>query len=48
MDSKSFLIGALIVAVLALGYLYYESQQNSVEVDIGAAAGEAAALTHVS
>jgi len=36
MDVKSLLIGALFVAVAALGYLYYESQKTEVEVDIGA------------
>lgn len=34
MDMKSFLIGALIIAVAALGYLYYQSQQNTIEVDL--------------
>ena len=36
MDIKALLIGALVVAVTVLGYLYYESQKNTVEVDIGA------------
>lgn len=34
MDAKSFLIGALLVAVLALGYLYYESQQSEIKVNL--------------
>ncbi len=33
MDSKSFLIGALIVALLAGGYFYYDSTRNQVKVD---------------
>jgi hypothetical protein len=41
MDVKGLLIGALIVTVVVLGYLYYESQKNTVEVDIGAAQPEA-------
>ncbi len=35
MDVKSLLIGALLVAVVVLGYLYYESQQTHVKLDIG-------------
>jgi hypothetical protein len=35
MDMKSLLICALLVAVGVLGYLYYESQQSHVKVDIG-------------
>lgn len=35
MDMKSLLIGALLVAVAVLGYLYYESQQTKVKVDLG-------------
>ena len=35
MDVKSLLIGALFVAVVVLGYLYYESQQSHVMLDIG-------------
>jgi hypothetical protein len=31
-DMKSLLIGALLVAVLALGYLYWERQRNTVEI----------------
>jgi predicted negative regulator of RcsB-dependent stress response len=37
MDVKALLIGALIVAVAVLGFLYYQDQQNDVEVDIGGA-----------
>ncbi len=29
---KSFIIGALTVAVIALGYLYYQGRQNTVEI----------------
>jgi hypothetical protein len=36
MDMRALLIGALIVAVVVLAYLYYESQKNTIEVDIGA------------
>jgi hypothetical protein len=34
MDLKTILIVALIVAVAVLGYLYYESQQSVVRVDL--------------
>lgn len=34
MDIKSFLIGALLVAVGVLGYLYYDSQQTTVKIDL--------------
>jgi hypothetical protein len=34
MDLKTLLIVALVVAVAVLGYLYYESQQNVVRVDL--------------
>ena len=34
MDTKSMLIGALLVAVSVLGYLYYDSQQTKVKVDL--------------
>jgi hypothetical protein len=34
MDLKSLLIVALVVAVAVLGYLYYESQQSAVRVDL--------------
>jgi hypothetical protein len=30
MNAKSLLIGALVVAVAALGYLYWDSQHNTV------------------
>jgi hypothetical protein len=35
MDAKSLLILILILVVGVLGYLYYDSQQSGVEVDIG-------------
>lgn len=35
MDAKSLLIGALVVAVGVLGFLYYESQQTDVKIDLG-------------
>ena len=35
MDLKSVIIGALVVALGVLGYLYYESQQTKVKVDLG-------------
>lgn len=31
---RSLLIGALIVAVAVLGYLYWESQRNTVTIDV--------------
>ena len=34
MDIKSLLIGVLSVAVVVLGYLYYDSQQTKVRVDL--------------
>lgn len=34
MDMKSMIIGALVVAVAILGYLYYDSQQSSVKIDL--------------
>jgi hypothetical protein len=34
MDSKSLLIILLAIAVGVLGYLYYESQQSAVRVDL--------------
>lgn len=34
MDMKSMIIGALAVAVAVLGYLYYDSQQSSVKIDL--------------
>jgi hypothetical protein len=33
-DIKSFLIGGLLVAVVALGYLYWDRQRNSVEIKL--------------
>ncbi|MGQ0456125.1 MAG: hypothetical protein ACT4OU_03575 [Hyphomicrobium sp.] len=34
MDTKSILIGALSVAVVVLGYLYYDAQQSRVKIDL--------------
>jgi RsiW-degrading membrane proteinase PrsW (M82 family) len=34
MDVKTLLIIVLAVGVAVLGYLYYESQQNKVRVDL--------------
>jgi hypothetical protein len=34
MDTKSFLIGALIVAVAIVGYLYWDKQRNTVEIKL--------------
>jgi hypothetical protein len=34
MDAKSLLIVVLVVAVAVLGYLYYDSQQTSVRIDV--------------
>jgi hypothetical protein len=34
MDTKTILIVVLAVAVAVLGYLYYDSQQNVVRVDL--------------
>ena len=31
---KSILIGALIVAVAVLGYLYYQGRQNTIEIKL--------------
>ena len=33
-DIKSFLIGGLLVAVVALGYLYWDRQRNTVEIKL--------------
>lgn len=33
-NMKSLLIGALIVVVGVLGYLYYQNQQNSVTIQL--------------
>ena len=34
MDTKSFLIGALVVAVAIVGYLYWDKQRNTVEIKL--------------
>ena len=34
MDTKSAVIGVLLVAVTVLGYLYYDSQQSKVKIDL--------------
>ena len=34
MDMKSLVIGALAVAVVALGYLYYDSQKSNIKIDL--------------
>jgi hypothetical protein len=34
MDAKSLLIILLVIGVAVLGYLYYDSQQNHVRVDL--------------
>jgi hypothetical protein len=34
LDLKSFLVGALVVAVAALSYLYWEKQRNTVEIKL--------------
>ena len=34
MDIKTLFIGALVIAVGVLGYLYYDSQRNQVKVDL--------------
>ena len=34
MDMKSMIIGALVVGIVALGYIYYESQKSSVKIDL--------------
>ena len=31
-DMKSLMIGALLVAVVVLGYLYWDHQRNTVEI----------------
>ena len=31
---SAFLIGALLVAVLALGYLYYDKQNSTVDIKL--------------
>ncbi len=34
MDLKSMIIGALVIAVAILGYLYYEAEQTKVKIDL--------------
>jgi hypothetical protein len=34
MDAKSIVIGILGLAVVVLGYLYYDSQQSRVKIDL--------------
>lgn len=34
MNTKSLLIGGLIVAVGILGYLYYDNQRNTVQIKL--------------
>lgn len=34
MDTKSLLIIVLVAAVAVLGYLYYDSQQSTVKIDL--------------
>jgi predicted negative regulator of RcsB-dependent stress response len=34
MDAKSLLVIVLVAAVAVLGYLYYESQQTTVKIDV--------------
>ncbi len=34
MDSRSLMIAVLAVAVAVLGYLYWESQQSKVEINV--------------
>lgn len=31
-DIRSFLLGGLLVAVIVLGYLFWERQRNTVEI----------------
>ncbi len=33
-DMKSLMIGGLLVAVVALGYLYWDRQRNTVEIKL--------------
>jgi predicted negative regulator of RcsB-dependent stress response len=33
-DMKSLVIGALLVAVVVLGYLYWDRQRNTVEIKL--------------
>lgn len=32
--ASAFLVGALVIAVLALGYLYYDETKSDVEIKI--------------
>lgn len=32
MDGKSVLIGVLVVALVAVGYLYWDSRRSSIEI----------------
>jgi predicted negative regulator of RcsB-dependent stress response len=34
MDGKSVIIGALIIAVAVIGYLYWDKQRNTVEIKL--------------
>lgn len=34
MEAKSLMIGVLAVAVIVLGYLYWDSQQSKVEINV--------------
>jgi hypothetical protein len=34
MDIKTLFIGALVIGIGVLGYLYYDSQRNQVKVDL--------------
>lgn len=34
MDTKSIIIGALLVAVAGLGYLYWDAQRTKVRIDL--------------
>jgi hypothetical protein len=33
-DMKNMIMGALIIGVAVLGYLYYQSRQNTVEITL--------------
>jgi predicted negative regulator of RcsB-dependent stress response len=33
-DAKTIIIALLLVAVAVIGYLYYDSQQTSVKIDV--------------
>jgi predicted negative regulator of RcsB-dependent stress response len=34
MDGKSLLIGALVIVVAVVGYLYWDKQRNTVEIKL--------------